>query len=172
MPSNWFKSPRDCHLLGSAPDPARRKAGQSEIIYEADLIRAAKQVITALAGPGATVRTDQLEAVRVLVCDRRRALVVQATGWGKSAVYWIAARAVRDAGSGPVLVVSPLLALMRDQVAAASRAGLRAITLNSSNVDDWSSLERDLASGSVDVADDCSSGKSVASRARKINSLR
>ena len=108
-------------------------------------------MITALAGPGATVRADQLDAVRVLVCERRRALVVQATGWGKSAVYWIAARAVRDAGSGPVLVVSPLLALMRDQVAAASRAGLRAITLNSSNFDDWSSLERDLTSGSVDV---------------------
>ena len=125
--------------------------GQSEIINEADLIRAANEVITALAGPGATVRADQLDAVRVLVCERRRALVVQATGWGKSAVYWIAARAVRDAGSGPVLVVSPLLALMRDQVAAASRAGLRAITLNSSNVDDWSSLERDLTSGSVDV---------------------
>ena len=125
--------------------------GQSEIINEVDLIRAANQVITALAGPGATVRADQLDAVRVLVCERRRALVVQATGWGKSAVYWIAARAVRDAGSGPVLVVSPLLALMRDQVAAASRAGLRAITLNSSNFDDWSSLERDLTSGSVDV---------------------
>lgn len=97
------------------------------------------------------VRPDQLDAVRVLVCERRRALVVQATGWGKSAVYWIAARAVRDAGAGPVLVVSPLLALMRDQVAAASRAGLRAVTLNSSNVDDWSALERDLAAGTVDV---------------------
>ena len=151
MPSNWFKSPRASHLPGSTPEPTRRKAGQAEIIDEADLIRAAEQVITALAGPGATVRADQLDAVRVLVCERRRALVVQATGWGKSAVYWIAARAVRDAGAGPVLVVSPLLALMRDQVAAASRAGLRAITLNSSNVDDWSSLERDLTSGSVDV---------------------
>ena len=120
-------------------------------IDEAALERAAAYVIAALAGPGAVVRPDQLDAVRVLVCERRRALVVQATGWGKSAVYWIAARAVRDAGAGPVLVVSPLLALMRDQVAAASRAGLRAVTLNSSNVDDWSALERDLAAGTVDV---------------------
>ena len=91
---------------------------------EAALADAASRVIVALAGPDARVRDDQLAAVRALVLDRRRCLVVQATGWGKSAVYWIAARALRDAGSGPVLVVSPLLALMRDQVAAAARAGL------------------------------------------------
>ncbi|CAB4885695.1 unannotated protein [freshwater metagenome] len=120
-------------------------------VDEAGLARAAEQVITALAGPDAIVRDDQLDAVRALACDGRRALVVQATGWGKSAVYWISARAVRDAGAGPVLVVSPLLALMRDQVAAASRAGLRAVTLNSSNVDDWSALEAELLSGAIDV---------------------
>ena len=83
--------------------------------------------------------------------DRRRALVVQATGWGKSAVYWIAARAVRDDGAGPVLVVSPLLSLMRDQVAAAGRAGLRAVTLNSGNLDEWSELETQIRAGAVDV---------------------
>ena len=112
---------------------------------------AADAVITALAGPGARVRDDQLEAVNALVVDRRRCLVVQATGWGKSAVYWIAARAVRDAGSGPVLVVSPLLALMRDQVAAAARAGLRAVTLNSANFEDWAAVEADVLAGDVDV---------------------
>lgn len=115
------------------------------------LAATAQQVITALAGPDARVRDDQLAAVRALVLDRRRALVVQATGWGKSAVYWIAAKAVRDAGTGPVLVVSPLLALMRDQVAAAARAGLRAVTLNSANFEDWHAIEDDVRAGAVDV---------------------
>lgn len=118
---------------------------------EAGLRAAADEVIGALAGPGATVRDDQLDAARALVVDGRRALVVQATGWGKSAVYWIAARAVRQSGGGPVLVVSPLLSLMRDQVSAAARAGLTAVTLNSSNVDDWSSIERDVLADRVDV---------------------
>ena len=118
---------------------------------DATLSATAQQVITALAGPDARVRDDQLAAVRALVLDRRRALVVQATGWGKSAVYWIAAKAVRDAGAGPVLVVSPLLALMRDQVAAAARAGLRAVTLNSANFEDWNAIEDDVRAGAVDV---------------------
>ncbi len=112
---------------------------------------AAQEVIRALAGPDALVRDDQLAAVEALVVERRRCLVVQATGWGKSAVYWIAARILRDSGAGPVLVVSPLLALMRDQVDAAARAGLRAVTLNSANVDDWSSTESAVLAGEVDV---------------------
>ncbi len=87
----------------------------------------------------------------MLVCDRRRALIVQATGWGKSAVYWMATRALRDAGAGPTLVVSPLLALMRDQVAAAERSGLRAATLNSSNFSDWPAIESDLRADRLDV---------------------
>ena len=118
---------------------------------EDQLEAAAGLVIGALAGPDARVRDDQLAAARVLAVEGRRALVVQATGWGKSAVYWIAARALRDAGAGPVLIVSPLLALMRDQVAAAGRAGLRAVTVNSSNIDDWSVIEADVLAGRVDV---------------------
>ena len=120
-------------------------------VAQADVERTAGEVIAALAGPDATVRPDQLDAVRALVVDRRRCLVVQATGWGKSAVYWIAARALRDAGAGPVLVVSPLLALMRDQVAAAERAGLRAVSLNSSNFAEWTALEAEVLAGDVDV---------------------
>src|SRR3954454_14710874 len=87
------------------------------------------QVLHALAGPDAVARDDQREAVRALVTERRRVLVVQATGWGKSAVYWAATSALRAAGAGLTLVVSPLLALMRDQVNAAERAGLRAATI-------------------------------------------
>jgi ATP-dependent DNA helicase RecQ len=111
----------------------------------------AAEVIRKLAGPAARVRDDQLSAVRALVTEHRRALVVERTGWGKSAVYWIAAAAMRSVGAGPVLVISPLLALMRDQVAAAQRAGLRAVTLNSANVDEWSSVEKQLADDEVDV---------------------
>ena len=120
-------------------------------VDDAALAAAADRVVTALAGPQARVRDDQLAAARALVVEGRRALVVQATGWGKSAVYWIAASAVRSAGGGPTLVVSPLLALMGDQVAAAERAGLRAATLNSNNIDDWAEIESRVLANEVDV---------------------
>jgi ATP-dependent DNA helicase RecQ len=120
-------------------------------VEPAQLLAVATRVLHGLAGPTAVLRPDQLVAAQALVCDGRRVLCVRATGWGKSAVYWIAAAALRDAGFGPVLVISPLLALMRDQVAAAQRAGLRAVTLNSANVDDWSAIEKQLADDEVDV---------------------
>src|SRR6478609_5114756 len=113
--------------------------------------RVADRVITALAGDGARLRDDQERAVQALCEPAARVLVVQATGWGKSAVYWAATAIRRSEGAGPTLVVSPLLSLMRDQVAAAERAGLRAATLNSSNIDAWSQIEADLAAGAVDV---------------------
>jgi ATP-dependent DNA helicase RecQ len=109
------------------------------------------RTIAAVAGPGARPREDQVRAVEELVEHRNRVLVVQATGWGKSAVYWAATTALRELGNGPTLVVSPLLALMRDQIAAASRAGLRAATVNSTNVDEWSGVLDDLRSGRLDV---------------------
>ena len=91
-----------------------------ELLTIADLNLA--KVLFAMVGESATAREDQTTAVRALVADRARVLVVQATGWGKSAVYWAATAALRSLGEGPTLVVSPLLALMRDQVAAATRA--------------------------------------------------
>lgn len=97
----------------------------------------ARAVIEALAGAGATLREDQQTAVAALLEPAARVLVVQATGWGKSAVYWAATAIRRAEGAGPALIVSPLLSLMRDQVAGAARAGLRAATLNSSNFEDW-----------------------------------
>ena len=111
----------------------------------------AADLLTRLAGPQAVLRDDQLVAIEALVRDRARVLVVQRTGWGKSAVYWIATRLLRDRGAGPTLVVSPLLALMRDQVAAASRMGITARTINSTNADDWRAIEAELAAGDVDV---------------------
>jgi ATP-dependent DNA helicase RecQ len=109
------------------------------------------RTIAAVAGPDARPREDQVRAVEELVEHRRRVLVVQATGWGKSAVYWAATTALRELGNGPTLVVSPLLALIRDQISAASRAGLRAATINSTNVDEWSGVLDDLRSGRLDV---------------------
>ena len=117
----------------------------------ADVRRAAAALIVKLAGAGAVARDDQVEAVAALVAERRRVLVVQRTGWGKSAVYFVAARLLREAGAGPTLLVSPLLALMRDQVAAAARIGLRAATVNSTNVDSWGAIEADLRAGRVDL---------------------
>ncbi len=111
----------------------------------------ADRVIAAMAGPAARLREDQTTAVAALCEDAARVLVVQATGWGKSAVYWAATAIRRSEGAGPTLVVSPLLSLMRDQVVAAARAGLRAATLNSSNIDAWSSVEEALRAGEVDV---------------------
>jgi ATP-dependent DNA helicase RecQ len=110
-----------------------------------------RQVLAAMAGPDAQPRADQTAAVAALVEQRARALVVQATGWGKSAVYWAATSALRAAGRGPTLIVSPLLALMRDQVAAAARAGLRAATVNSTNVDDWDAVFDAIAGDRLDV---------------------
>jgi ATP-dependent DNA helicase RecQ len=108
-------------------------------------------VLERLAGPGAEPRGDQVEAVAAIVQPAARVLVVQATGWGKSAVYWAATSAMRAAGAGPTLVVSPLLALMRDQVTAAERAGLRAATVNSTNFDDWDPIFHALDHDELDV---------------------
>ena len=110
-----------------------------------------EHTITSMAGDGAVPRPDQRVAVRALVDDRARVLVVQATGWGKSAVYWAATRALRAAGEGYAIVVSPLLALIRDQIAAAGRAGLVAATVNSTNVEDWSGVLDGVRGGSVDL---------------------
>ncbi len=117
----------------------------------ATLAAEAQAKLELLAGPDAILRPDQLEAIEALVANRRHVLVVQRTGWGKSAVYWIAAQLLRERGEGPTLVVSPLLALMRDQVSAATRMGLAAQTVNSSNIESWSEIFSDLSSGAIDV---------------------
>lgn len=109
------------------------------------------RTLHAMAGAEARPHPGQLEAVSALIDDRSRVLVVQATGWGKSLVYWAATTALRQRGFGPTVVISPLLALMRDQIAAAERAGLRAATVNSSNVSDWHEVFDGLRSDSIDV---------------------
>ena len=112
----------------------------------------ARTLLAALTNdPHAAFHTRQYQAIEALVAHRRRVLVVQRTGWGKSAVYFIAALLLREQGAGPALIISPLLALMRDQVAAAERAGVRAAMLNSSNVTDWDDIRTRLESDQIDV---------------------
>lgn len=109
-------------------------------------------VLRRLTGnPRADFHPGQWEAIEALVAGHRRALVVERTGWGKSAVYFVAALLQRRAGRGPALIVSPLLALMRDQVAAAERAGVRAAAISSANVTEWGEIRSRLAEGTVDV---------------------
>ena len=111
----------------------------------------ADELLQGLAGPGTSLRDDQWTAIDALVNRRERLLVVQRTGWGKSAVYFIAAKLLRRRGRGASVIISPLLALMRNQVAAARRAGIRAETVNSANMTEWDDIQRRVAGGEVDV---------------------
>lgn len=113
---------------------------------------AAEHHLRALVGrEDAVLREDQWSAIEALAVDRRRALVVQRTGWGKSAVYFVATLLLRSAGAGPTVIVSPLLALMRNQIEAAERAGIRAVTINSTNIEQWQPINDAINAGEVDV---------------------
>jgi ATP-dependent DNA helicase RecQ len=117
-----------------------------------DLRAAALAALRELVGRSdAEFHDGQYEAIEALVDGRRRALVVQRTGWGKSAVYFVATLLLRRQGAGPTVLVSPLLALMRDQIAAAERAGVRAVAINSTNAHEWSEVLRRLDDDEVDV---------------------
>ncbi|TQM33888.1 RecQ family ATP-dependent DNA helicase [Microbacterium kyungheense] len=112
----------------------------------------ALEVLRALVGrDDADFHDGQFEAVQALVDDRRRALVVQRTGWGKSAVYFVSTLLLRRRGAGPTVLVSPLLALMRDQIVAAARAGVRAVKIDSTNAHEWNDVLAQLDADEVDV---------------------
>lgn len=112
----------------------------------------ARSILRDLTGvPGADFRDGQFEAIQALVADRRRALVVQRTGWGKSAVYFVSCLLRRRQGAGATVIVSPLLALMRDQLAAAERAGIRAAAINSANATEWGDTIAAVHAGDVDL---------------------
>nr|WP_202119529.1 RecQ family ATP-dependent DNA helicase [Pseudomonas otitidis] len=99
----------------------------------------------------ASFRDGQEDAIRHIVDGKGRLLVVQKTGWGKSFVYFIATKLLRESGAGPALLISPLLALMRNQITAAERMGVRAATINSDNMDEWTVVEGKLAKGEIDI---------------------
>ena len=134
-------------MNGDAGDVPDRRAGPGP----GPLRDQAERCLRALAGPEARLREDQWTAIQALVEQHRRALVVQRTGWGKSAVYFTAAALLRARGAGPVVIVSPLLALMRNQIEAADRAGIRARTVNSANAEQWQEVYAEVEAGAADV---------------------
>jgi ATP-dependent DNA helicase RecQ len=138
----------------AAADAARlaKVAMLRSLLEGKDLREEAETALRSLVGrDDAKLRDDQWLAIEALVAFRRRALVVQRTGWGKSAVYFVATSLLRSRGAGPTVIVSPLLALMRDQISAAARAGIRAVTINSSNMTEWDEVHAAIAAGEVDV---------------------
>jgi ATP-dependent DNA helicase RecQ len=117
-----------------------------------DVRARAEEHLRALVGRDDVVLyDDQWAAISALAVDKRRSLVVQRTGWGKSAVYFVATLLLREHGAGPTVIVSPLLALMRNQIAAAERAGIRAVTINSTNMEQWEPVHDQIRAGEVDV---------------------
>ena len=112
----------------------------------------AEQHLRALVGrDDARLHDDQWAAIEALVVEQSRVLVVQKTGWGKSAVYFVATALLRGLGAGPTVIISPLLALMRNQIEAAERAGIRAATINSTNIEDWAAVRARVDAGEIDV---------------------
>ena len=101
--------------------------------------------------PDAVFREGQQDAIRHVVEGRDRLLVVQKTGWGKSFVYFIATKMLRESGAGPALLISPLLALMRNQIAAAERMGVSAATINSDNEEEWAEVESVVQQDAIDI---------------------
>lgn len=144
----------DAQVVARSADATKRaKLAMLRGLLDGESLREdAESALRALVGrDDAQLRDDQWRAIEALVAFRRRALVVQRTGWGKSAVYFVATKLLRDRGAGPTVIVSPLLALMRDQIAAAARAGIRAVTINSANMTEWDEVHAAIAAGEVDV---------------------
>src|SRR3954464_5693965 len=111
----------------------------------------ARVLLRRMLGNEADFRDGQWDAIELTANQRQRVLVVQRTGWGKSVVYFLAAKILRDAGAGPALLISPLLSLMRNQILAATRLGIRAVTIHSQNVNEWVEVEKALHENSVDL---------------------
>lgn len=111
----------------------------------------AERVLRALAGDQAKLREDQWTAIEALAVDRRRVLCVQRTGWGKSAVYFVATALLRAQKAGPTIIISPLLALMRNQIEAANRAGIVARTINSTNLNEWNDIYDEILDEKIDA---------------------
>jgi ATP-dependent DNA helicase RecQ len=112
----------------------------------------AKQLLRLGTGiPGAEFRDSQEKAIRHVVENRGRLLLVQKTGWGKSNVYFIAAKLLREGGSGPALLISPLLSLMRNQILQAERMGVRSERITSDNQENWEEIENKIRNNEVDI---------------------
>lgn len=117
---------------------------------QTDRANAEQLLQTALTNPNATFREGQWEAINAIVNQRQKLLVVQRTGWGKSSVYFISTKIFRDRGLGPTIIVSPLLALMRNQIESARNLGIVAETMNSTNSDDWTAVTQRMLNDEID----------------------
>lgn len=138
-------------VQGSLPFSVRGLPGAKKLERRADVRNRAVELLrTALANPAADFRAGQWECIEGILRNQRQ-LVVQKTGWGKSMVYFLGTRLLRDQGKGLTLLVSPLLALMRNQIMAANRIGIRAETINFTNADEWDAIEKRLIANRVDV---------------------
>lgn len=160
-----FEPPYDPGPQDNGPEPIRQVSAQQSTkavatmqvadavpVDPVELYAQAEEALVRLVGRSdAQLRGDQWTAIEALVAQHRRALVVQRTGWGKSAVYFVATALLRSQGYGPTIIISPLLALMRDQIAAAKRAGIKAVTINSANVTQWDQIHQSIARGEIDV---------------------
>ncbi|MDP2893769.1 MAG: DEAD/DEAH box helicase, partial [Sulfurimonas sp.] len=104
-----------------------------------------------LNNANANFKEDQWEAIDTVVNKRQKVLVVQKTGWGKSSVYFISTKFLREQGFGLSIIISPLLALMRNQIDSAKKLGLNVVTINSSNKDEWNSVKNQILNNSVDA---------------------
>jgi ATP-dependent DNA helicase RecQ len=132
-------------------DMARSRDGAADSREAPALCRRADVLLRQMLGPRAGFREGQWEAIEAVVVRRERVLVVQRTGWGKSLVYFLTARLLRERGAGPTLLISPLLSLMRNQVIAAERIGVRACTIHGDNRHEWASVEAALERDECDV---------------------
>ena len=121
----------------------------TETIYSAE--RALELLRLGSGQVHASFRDGQEEAIQQMIDGDHRLLVVQKTGWGKSFVHFISTKILREAGCGPALLVSPLLALMRNQIAAAERMGVRAATINSDNIAKWPEVEAKIKQNEIDI---------------------
>ena len=146
--ADCIKSVTDAGVLRSACHDEPVSATTTAETFAATAL---ERLRTLTADADADFRPGQLEAIRDVVADHARVLCVQRTGWGKSAVYFVATALLREAGAGPTLIVSPLLALMRNQIAAAERLGLRAHTVNSTNREQWDEVRDRLAADDIDL---------------------
>lgn len=107
--------------------------------------------LQAMLGANCQFREGQWEAIEAIVVRRERVLLVQRTSWGKSIIYFLATKLLREQGFGPTLLISPLLSLMRNQIAMAERIGIQARTINCSNLKDWSEIEESLRCNICDI---------------------
>ena len=135
-------------MVHSAPKLNKKEERKVDMVSESEALQLLRD---GLGDQDADFRAGQWEAIDALVNQGERRLVVERTGWGKSVVYFISARILRDQGQGPTLIVSPLLALMRNQVDAAEGLGIRAVSITSDNPSQWPAAQQAILTGEADI---------------------